>query len=95
MANIIASIVFFVFYLFIVLTIRKDVRELKKNYTRRIFEQKHHYRKVKDKRPYHDCLSCTASTSEPGEPYDKLHCFEMHDIDDVVDECKICDLWKN
>jgi hypothetical protein len=58
-------------------------------------ERKNRYRIAKKTKPYRDCLSCAASSSEPAEPYDRLHCFEMPEDDDVVDEDMVCDKWKN
>jgi hypothetical protein len=56
--------------------------------------EKYHYRRTEKNFPVQDCLSCAQSTSEPGKPYDILHCCEMEAENDVVDEDMICDLWR-
>lgn len=59
---------------------------------RELFEKNNGYRRYQPV-PRKDCLSCGTSTSEPGEPYDRLHCSRMPPNDDVVDEDNICELW--
>jgi hypothetical protein len=62
---------------------------------RKLFNQKYHYQRAKKCRPAQDCLSCAKSTSEPGKPYDILHCCEIKQNSDVVDENMVCDLWSD
>jgi hypothetical protein len=55
-----------------------------------VFEKKYHYRPCD-----RGCLDCGNSSSEPWEPYDRLHCSEMPVSNDVVDEDMVCDLGKD
>jgi hypothetical protein len=62
---------------------------------REYFNKKNHYRKAEAANPPRDCLSCSASMSDPGKRYDTLHCINIPFGDNTVDEDSICDLWNS